>query len=506
MSTVTRLKGMGYQRQRGAVAIMFAISLLVLFGFMALVFDLGRTYVVRTELQNAADAAALAGAKDLDQKLAGVTKAIATAKAIGLQNRTKFSFKGSAGIVITDPMISVSSCPDGCTWTQASSIGNDAQAAGKTFLKVDIPSGGLTTFFARVPTTLDGAGTSETRTYGLAVAGRFINEVTPIGVCAIDPLTKGGKRPTTNGIDELTEYGFRRGVSYNTFELGSVSGGSSDTYLLDPIGSHSSPCVPSNSNNVNTAQFVCSGSSATISAVPTLVWGNTGIQAMPTQKALNSRFGDSPPAQCIAELAPPDTNIRDYPCTPSACPKMAPVNSAALPNTWMDPLTVTTPNTRQTMNLAAVANGTATKDDYGVLWSFSRAVKAIGNSPNAKADTSVSGSFTPNDWNSLYPGLTAESTYPGGLAGTSGSPYSQPSGSYFRPGGAGSLPKRRVLNLAIADCRTPVGNGSCLSIPIVGIGRFFMQVPADITGARKIYVEFDGLVDPIPDAVIKLYR
>ena len=134
MKTVVRLKAMRSQCQRGAVAITFAFSLLVLFGFMALVFDLGRTYVVRTELQNAADAAALAGAKDLNQKLTGVTQAIATVKAIGLQNNTKFSFKGTTGIVITDAMISVSNCPDGCTWTQASTITSDAQAGDKTFL------------------------------------------------------------------------------------------------------------------------------------------------------------------------------------------------------------------------------------------------------------------------------------------------------------------------------------------------------------------------------------
>jgi Flp pilus assembly protein TadG len=51
MNTVTRLKTTHSQRQHGAVAITFAFSLLMLFGFMALVFDLGRTYVVRTELQ-----------------------------------------------------------------------------------------------------------------------------------------------------------------------------------------------------------------------------------------------------------------------------------------------------------------------------------------------------------------------------------------------------------------------------------------------------------------------
>ncbi|MFD2270630.1 pilus assembly protein TadG-related protein [Undibacterium arcticum] len=59
---------------------------------MGFALDLGRLYVVRTELQNAADAAALAGAKDLDQTQAGVNKAVATANAIAGQNRTSFFF------------------------------------------------------------------------------------------------------------------------------------------------------------------------------------------------------------------------------------------------------------------------------------------------------------------------------------------------------------------------------------------------------------------------------
>ncbi|RXK80024.1 hypothetical protein EST62_13030 [Chlorobaculum sp. 24CR] len=50
------------QGQRGIVVIWFALLLPVLFGFMALAIDLARLYQTKVELQNAADAAALAGA------------------------------------------------------------------------------------------------------------------------------------------------------------------------------------------------------------------------------------------------------------------------------------------------------------------------------------------------------------------------------------------------------------------------------------------------------------
>ncbi len=52
-------------KQRGAVAIIAALSLPVLIGFAGLALDLGRLYVAKTELQNATDACALAASREL---------------------------------------------------------------------------------------------------------------------------------------------------------------------------------------------------------------------------------------------------------------------------------------------------------------------------------------------------------------------------------------------------------------------------------------------------------
>ncbi len=82
MSTVTRMKGMGYQRQRGAVAIMFGLTLVVLIGFAGLAIDLGRFFVIKSELQNAMDACALSAASQL-RPGASDTKALERATAYG---------------------------------------------------------------------------------------------------------------------------------------------------------------------------------------------------------------------------------------------------------------------------------------------------------------------------------------------------------------------------------------------------------------------------------------
>jgi hypothetical protein len=146
--------------------------------------------------------------------------------------------------------------------------------------------------------------------------------------------------------------------------------------------------------------------------------------------------------------------------------------------------------------------------DAGVLWSHSRAVHAVGTSPNFTAGAP----FNLSDWSTLYnAGLSADisaSGYP-----TTGAPYSQSSGNkYFdepttvahRPGVA----NRRLMNLVIVDCRgIGSGNLSCATLPVKGIGRFFLQTPADLTGnPKKMYTEFAGLIEPAPTSEIKLYR
>ncbi len=60
-----RERPQGHDRERGAVMVMFTILLVVMLGFAALVVDLGFQSEHVRQIQNAADAAALAGAQDL---------------------------------------------------------------------------------------------------------------------------------------------------------------------------------------------------------------------------------------------------------------------------------------------------------------------------------------------------------------------------------------------------------------------------------------------------------
>src|SRR3989454_12536765 len=54
----------GIANETGSVIVIVALTLVVLLGFLALGIDLGMLYTARTDAQRAADAAALAGARD----------------------------------------------------------------------------------------------------------------------------------------------------------------------------------------------------------------------------------------------------------------------------------------------------------------------------------------------------------------------------------------------------------------------------------------------------------
>ncbi len=82
---------MSHLRQRGISMVMFVASLPALLGFAALAVDVGHIYLVRSQLQNGADAAALAGAGRLD----GTVAQLATARLMAYQFAAEHSANGT---------------------------------------------------------------------------------------------------------------------------------------------------------------------------------------------------------------------------------------------------------------------------------------------------------------------------------------------------------------------------------------------------------------------------
>lgn len=472
--------------QQGSVAIMVGLTLVILIGMLALVVDLGHAYLVKTGLQNGADAAALAGAKELNGKLSGV--AAARDKAIELARENDYAFSSPVGTGAADGGLDlfVGSCPDDGCMVPIASVTDDASASSKSFLKVDTRQRNLNTWFARV------LGMAQMPTSAVAVAGRFLAQVTPIGVCAVDKT-----RP---------EDGFVRGVSYNISKLNPLSNG--DPIWINPIDSAPGPCSSNSTSTTNMAPFVCTGSATTISSIPGTVWVDTGSKTA-MQSPLNSRFGVPTSYTgghaCNPATAPADTNVTEFKCTRTGGPNPdncanPPGGSTTWPRDWMDTTTNTTPTVQSiAMNGIKPFNyplrqSPETGGDfsqYGVLWSFSRELNYATSPPTP---------YTPADWPSLYGGNAQN--YP------ATSPYLQfvtpPTGA----GAASATPERRVLKLAIIDCSGIVlvpGQVCSQQLPVIAIGKFFMQTQANLPG--QIAGEFSGLLDsPMPPSEIRLYR
>src|SRR5262245_61965295 len=65
--------------ERGSIILMTAIFMLILFLMLGLCIDVSRIYMIRAELQNAADAAALSAARELNSGDTGIDAAVTRA-------------------------------------------------------------------------------------------------------------------------------------------------------------------------------------------------------------------------------------------------------------------------------------------------------------------------------------------------------------------------------------------------------------------------------------------
>ena len=74
------------RRQHGAFLITFALFMLFLLGFMGIALDLGRLFIVKTELQTAMDSCALAAARELNGQSDAITRAQNAGMAAGNSN------------------------------------------------------------------------------------------------------------------------------------------------------------------------------------------------------------------------------------------------------------------------------------------------------------------------------------------------------------------------------------------------------------------------------------
>lgn len=332
-------------RQRGAVAVLLAIAMFALIGLLGIVVDLGHVGIRKTELQNAADAAALAGVRQLNGQASGVDAAVAAAIAAAAANASDF---GKTAVAIADAQIAFGATPDG-PWSASATA--RANPAGATFVKVDttgIAQGTRITWFAPLLAVFSPASApalASTTAAAVAVAGAPICEGVPIFICA---------QPG----------GFKPGQTYFFGESPGYPVGPGNIGYFDPVP----PGAPSLIGGANDMRnVICAGKTYCL---------GTGTYSSLTQnafgtmaRAFNTRFDNyqSLPASLTPAICPPDSNVKEYPYTD--------LKPASKPEGWMSPA----PDRQSEMDPGAV---------LGVHWSAvlpqGAALTGVGAVPSAK--------------------------------------------------------------------------------------------------------------------------
>lgn len=467
IETVKRTSSPGRRRhlrrkgsEDGAIAIMAAFVIVVMIGMFGMALDLSRAYNRKVELQSVADAAALAAAAALDGTQDGIDRAATEAA----QAATGYNFSYNSQ--------SVTWSPGALTFGTAAEGGADGWMAGEA---AKAKAGKV--FFARVDTSVLSedhgivqnfvmpvlsSTLAQTKVTSASVAGRDTLNVLPLAICA-----NSNTKASALASGELVEYGFRRGVSYDLMNL-NPGGRSAENFLVNPIAPPGATGVTMKDRMDVVAPFVCTGKMA----VPTLQGGEMtverGFPIGALYQHLNSRFGTYV-TPCQPSSAPADPNVKYFDLAGATWMKFKPDGQSANPLPAPEPL----------LTVAEKPAG-ATKTAYGPLWSYARAAKHASYVASGGVEPSGGyATFNPADWTLLYsPGQPAAQSYP------ATTPYQSTGGAVAYK----SLRNTRLLHVPLLQC--PVAGGSKVSAAVVGIGKFFMTVPAT---SAALYAEFAGM-------------
>ena len=282
------------KRERGSILATSAIGMLAVLLAVGLGVDISRLYTAKTELQNAADAAALAAVSALNTSPLGITKA--ADRAVAAMNNYDFN---KTNITFPRENVLFAVNLDGPYMSEASAQG---QAANIRFVQVTTPAEPVGISFAAMVLG-NSRNLSATATAGLSSG-------VPMNVfCNFLPVS-------------VIDYGvpLSPGNTY-TFRAGSGSMVSPGNYQILAVAGEGGQDV-----RVGLAAGVdkCA-SPGSVYAIDT----KTGVTAGAVRQGLNTRFDDYQTSQVNPNLMPPDTNIKeniDYDHYKNGNPIQAPKN------------------------------------------------------------------------------------------------------------------------------------------------------------------------------------
>jgi Flp pilus assembly protein TadG len=261
--------------QRGSILAVSAFGMLAFLLAVGLCVDISHFYVVKAELQNAADASALAGASALNSAPGGITEA--TSRAVATMNNYEFN---NTGVTITADHVKFAVNFDGPYVSAA-----DAQsvAANVRFVSVEVPPKSVGVFFSTPALGRNTVDLTQKAVAGMSVPPNVFCEWIPLSVIDDDanPMQPGQTYVIRGGPQSQVSPGNRQILAVN--------------------GSGAAQAKWNLAHGINDCAEP--GSVYTKDTKP-------GVDSGPVRDGLNTRFDDYAGGLDYADF-PPDVNVKE---------------------------------------------------------------------------------------------------------------------------------------------------------------------------------------------------
>ncbi len=280
------------KRERGSILATSAIGMLSILLAVGLGIDISRFYLAKTELQNAADAAALAAVSALNTSPLGITKAVD--RAVAAMNNYDFN---KTGVTFPRGNVLFAVNLDGQYMGEGAAQG---QAANIRFVQVTTPSSNVGVSFA-APILGNTKALTATATAGFSVPLNMFCNFLPVSVIDYGAPIAPGNTYTFRSSSGNT-------VSPGNYQILAVAGSGGKDVRIGLAAGVDKCAAPGEVYEVDT---------------------KPGVTAGAVRQGLNTRFDDYQTSQVNPDDMPPDTNIKEditYDQYKTGSPSQAPKN------------------------------------------------------------------------------------------------------------------------------------------------------------------------------------
>lgn len=174
------------QKQQGVVAILVGMTIVVMVGMVGLAIDLGQLFVSKTELQNAADACALAGVNAMP---AGLESSESAATTVAQRHKVLFQDSAVGGQNSTVTVQYSESNVNGPYQGRFAF----APSASPSYVRCSVDRSSIGTYFIQVLNALPGVSIGQQSVSAVAIARKINSQMTcaiPVAVCEGSTSTK----------------------------------------------------------------------------------------------------------------------------------------------------------------------------------------------------------------------------------------------------------------------------------------------------------------------------